>query len=238
MKKHGVGPGRGAGNSINALLDGYRVTLDRKYVAKAEALIQRCIHPHDCINDQQLHNVELRWSYTVFLQNLGKYLDFKVGLQEFDGIYAYARASLLHYATWMSDHEVPYTQVFDRVEFPTETWPAQDIRKSNVFKYAAKYADSSSRELFLGKAEMFFRSSVSDLLSFETSRLTRPIVLLLVNGYMQAYFQQHPEESVPPYSHGGGFGCPPTFTPQLHELYKAKEWIQSRLALLKSWNNG
>ena len=33
-------------------------------------------------------------------------------------MYAYARASLLHYARWMADHEVPYLSRPERLEYP------------------------------------------------------------------------------------------------------------------------
>ena len=46
------GPGRGAGNSIATLLNGFRLTGDRRLLAKAEALIRRCIHPADDIAAQ------------------------------------------------------------------------------------------------------------------------------------------------------------------------------------------
>ena len=69
------GPGRGAGNSINALLDAYQLCSDRRFVLKAEELIQRCIHPADDIQALQLDEPEYRWSYLVFLQVLGKYLE-------------------------------------------------------------------------------------------------------------------------------------------------------------------
>ena len=75
------GPGRGAGNSINALLDAYTLSNDRRYAAKAEELIQRCIHPSDDIGTLGLDDPEYRWSYLVFLQVLGKYLDLKLELQ-------------------------------------------------------------------------------------------------------------------------------------------------------------
>src|SRR5262249_24444970 len=39
------GPGRGCGNSVNALLDGWLATGQRRFLDKAEALIRRCVHP-------------------------------------------------------------------------------------------------------------------------------------------------------------------------------------------------
>ncbi|RMH08941.1 MAG: hypothetical protein D6704_02205, partial [Nitrospirae bacterium] len=226
------GPGRGAGNSINALLDAYHLTKQKRFLDKTEALIRRCIHPHERIRDRGLDDVEHRWSYTVFLHVLGKYLDLKVEMHALDRMYAYARASLLHYAEWMADHEVPYKHVLDRVEIPTETWPAQDIRKSNVFKFAAKYADKPAREKFWDKAEIFFRAAIEDVLAFPTCRLTRPIVILLVNGYMHAFFQNNPEESAPMPAGLHQFGPPQRFTPQFHELYKIKEGLGSLLRAL------
>jgi hypothetical protein len=221
------GPGRGAGNSINALLDAFVLTREAHYRTKAEELIRRCIHPKDAIAQHHLDDVEHRWSYTVFLQILGKYLDIKVEAGELDGMYGYARTSLLHYATWMLEHEVPYKCVLDRVEIPTETWPAQDIRKSNVFKFAAKYAPEGLRSAYLQKAEAFFRACVTDLLSFDTCTLTRPIVLLMANGYMQAYFDCYPDEMAPLPTAEYDFGVPQNFTPQFSKLYRARARLRA-----------
>jgi hypothetical protein len=199
------------------------LTEETRYLAKAEELIQRCVHPKDDIEKHDLRDVEHRWSYTVFLQALGKYLDFKVEKDQIDYMYSYARFSLIHYASWMLKYEVPYKQVLDKVELPTETWPAQDIRKSNVFNFAAKYAEEPLRSAFLEKADTFFQACISDLLSFETCRLTRPIVLLMSNAFIQTYFDVCPDESAPRSSRGYDFGKPRNFTPQFYELYKARE---------------
>jgi hypothetical protein len=178
--------------------------------------------------------VERRWSYTVFLQVLGKYLDLQVERGEIDYMYSYARASLQHYAAWMLENEVPYKLVLDRVEIPTETWPAQDIRKSNVFKFAAKYANEPLRSAFLKKSEDFFRACITDLFSFETCTLTRPLVLLMTNSFMQAYFEQYPEEAAPQPSEGFDFGEPQTFTPQFHGMYKAREKLHTLVCAMQA----
>jgi PcRGLX-like N-terminal RIFT barrel domain len=227
------GPGRGGGNSINALLDGYRLTQNPKYLFKAEELIRRCIHPHDRIEERNLTDIEYRWSYLVFLQVLGTYLDFKIECHDLDEMYGYAKASLLHYAEWMVKNEVPYKQVLDRVEIPTETWSAQDIRKSNVCKFAAKHADDTRRLAFLQKADFFFSASVSDLLSFKTCQLTRPLVLMVGNGFMHAYFQVNPGESAPVPLKKYTFGRPRAFVPQLHEIYKLRDLATSVLGIIK-----
>ena len=56
------GPGRGAGNSINALLDAHMLRHQQDYWAKAEQLIRRCIHPDDNIEERNLRDPEYRWS--------------------------------------------------------------------------------------------------------------------------------------------------------------------------------
>ena len=89
---------------------------------------------------RNLLDAENRWFYTMFLQSLGCYLDYKAERGEIDSMYAYSRANLLHYARWMADHEYPYLEKPEILEYPTETWAAQDMRKSEIFKYATKHA--------------------------------------------------------------------------------------------------
>jgi hypothetical protein len=221
------GPGRGAGNSINALLDAYVLTRDERYFVKAEQLIRRCVYPRDDIKSRNLDDPEHRWSYLVFLQVLGKYLECKIDKREIDYMYAYAQASLLHYADWMVEHEVPYTTVLHKVEIPTETWPAQDIRKSVVFHLAAKHATGPLREKCQERASFFFQTCIRDLRSFSTCTLTRPTVLLLTNAYVHPYFQQHPQEAAPQLKEQYDFGKRRRFSPQFVELYWAREKISA-----------
>jgi hypothetical protein len=218
------GPGRGAGNAVNALLDGFILTQESRFLAKAEQLIRRCIHPCDDLAVRNLLDVERRWSYTVFLQALGRYLNFKIERGQLDKTYAYAQASLLHYACWMADHEVPYLSRPDILEYPTETWSAQDMRKSDVFAFAATHARGGVRERFLERSASFFRSSIGELASAKTRTLTRPVVLLMSHGYMQAYFQLHPEEAAPQADSDQNFGRPERFLSQRARVEKTMKW--------------
>ena len=211
-------PGRGAGNSINALIDAYRLSNERRYFAKAETLIQRVIHPKDDIAELQLNEPEYRWSYLVFLQVIGKYLEIKIELGETDYLFYYARDSLLHYADWMLKNEVPFKEVLHKVEYPTETWPAQDIRKSHVFYLAAKFGDPEIRIGYREKARFFFDRCLTDVLDFDTAYLTRPMVLLTVYGYVQAYFEHMPPVRIDFHSHGYNFGIPLIFVPQKNRI--------------------
>jgi len=240
-------PGRGAGNSINTLIDAYRLTGQHNYLSKAEELVQRCIHPHDDIQALELDQPEYRWSYLVFLQALGKYLDLKLELGDQGYCFHYAMQSLLHYADWMADHEKPYLDVLDRVEIPTETWPAHDIRKCHVFHLAALYACPEHEQRFAEKADFFFQRCLDDVQSFATAHLTRPLVLLVVYGTIHAYFQKNGHQldcQVAPVRYN--FGEPEPFIPQRrrfpkvfkrHAVTTVKEGariIRERLARLKT----
>jgi hypothetical protein len=210
------GPGRGAGHAIGVLLAALRLTGDRKYAGKIEALIRRCIHPADDIGSLQLLDAESRWSYTVFLQVLGRYLDDKIVRNELDGAYAYGRASLLHYARWMAEHERPYLDHPDGLEFPTETWAAQDMRKSDVFKFASRHTESAAeRALFLEKSERFFRGCVRTLAAMPTRTYTRPLVILSTCGFMHAWFHAPVTPALAPAAgERCDYGRPAKFVPQ------------------------
>ncbi len=205
--------GRGPGNCINCLIDAYRLSRRRRYLAKAEELIQRCIHPADDIQSLNLDDPEYRWSYLVFLQILGKYLDYKMELAETDYAFFYARDSLLHYADWMVKNEVPYKEVLHKVLLPTETWPAHDIRKCHIIHLAAKYGPEKIQQTYIQKATFFYTRCLDDLLSFKTAFLTRPLVIICVYGYIHDYFST--QKDTRPYStHGYDFGSPEIFIPQ------------------------
>ena len=142
------GPGRGAAHSVHALLDGHRLAGDRAFLDKAEQIIRRTVHPDDSPADRNLLDREARWSYTAYLQELGRYLDYKAELGELDTMYTYAKASLLVYTRWMAANEYPYLDKPDELEYPNETWAAQDVRKSEVFDFAALHASIDGRACF------------------------------------------------------------------------------------------
>jgi hypothetical protein len=192
------GPGRGSGNSLNALVDGHRLTGERVFLEKAEQLIRRCTHPRQDIDRLTLLDPENRWFYTMYMQSLGKYLHWKVERDELDAMYAYGRDVLLHFARWMADHERPYLDRPELLEFPTETWGAQDIRKSEIFDLAARHASGGDVARFTERAEFFFRYSVDTLTSQPTRALARPVVLMLVHGTLRAHARKNGVVAAPP----------------------------------------
>src|SRR5262249_15166576 len=208
------GPGRGAGNSVNALLDAWLLSGQRHYLDTAETLIRRCIHPHDDIAARDLLNVEGRWSYTVFLVVLARYLDVKAEAGEVDFLYAYARASLLACAAWMAEHETPYFDHPERLEYPTETWAAQELRKANVFRLAARHADEPLRSRLLPRGDEFARRAWGDLLACPSRTVVRSLALVMIEGTRERCLQAGPLPPAPRPPSVESFGTPERFTPQ------------------------
>lgn len=176
------GPGRGAGNSINALLDGWWLSRSDHYLCFAEQLVRRCIHPDDDIEKLDLLNIELRWSYTVFLTSLSKYLATKLLCNALDENFEYARRSLVHYARWMAEFEIPYFDQQEQMQYPTETWAAQDLRKANVLRSAAQYVEDPMKSTLFEKGELIAERAWSDLERFNTKAFARPLAIMMVEG--------------------------------------------------------
>jgi hypothetical protein len=116
----------------------------------------------------------------------------------------------------MAEHEYPYLDKPEILQYPTETWAAQDMRKSEVFEAAARVANSvEERERFLERSRFFFESSTTTLAKMPTRTLARPVVLLLSNGLSCAYSQLNPNfPSLPAPEVRYDFGSPESFTPQ------------------------
>ena len=113
----------------------------------------------------------------------------------------------------MAEHEYPYLDKPEMLEYPTETWAAQDMRKSEVFSFAAQHADRPERERFLERARFFFDYSVTTLLGEPTRTFARPVVLLLSNGFMQLGGRAMLDRPTPS-DHLAPFGSPERFVPQ------------------------
>jgi hypothetical protein len=220
------GPGRGSANSILACLVAHRLTGEEVYMAKADELVRRCIHPKDDLPALNLLDVERRWFYTVFLQTIGVYLDGKRERGEFDETFSYARASLLHYARWMATNERPYLHHPEILEYPTETWAAQDVRKADVFFWAAIHAEGIERDVFTERADFFFQYSVETLGLMPGRRFTRPIVLMLLNGVRYAWLASRGRGlAAPVLLPRPSFQAPVAFEPQRTRALRRAKWL-------------
>jgi hypothetical protein len=208
------GPGRASANSTLALLTGYELTADRKYLDMAIALMRRTVHPEQNLERLDLLNAELRWFYTMYLQALCRLIDVLAPQRNQRDDLLYAVGSLMHYARWMLNHERPILDTPEKLQYPTETWAAQDIRKWHVLAYAAKWAASDEeRNALMDRAEFFFLYCMNTLESFSTKSLCRPVVLLLNYGWQRTGLQNTSRIGypVPP---GHRFGEFKAFVPQ------------------------
>jgi hypothetical protein len=234
------GPGRGSGNSINALLDGWLLTGTRHYLAQAESLIRRCIHPADEVAARDLLNVELRWSYPVFLSALARYLRLKAEHGELDYTYAYARASLLHYAAWMVENEVPYFDQREKLEFPTEVWAAQELRKANVMRLAAAHADEPLRSRLMRRGEELADRGWSDLMRFESRTVARALAIVMIEGLQDLAFRVQATPTAPRPAEEHDFGAPEEFVPQklrvIRQIKSLRGWCRMLLHLANPVN--
>ncbi|MHA1816743.1 MAG: hypothetical protein ACTSX1_12100, partial [Candidatus Heimdallarchaeaceae archaeon] len=107
-------------------------------------------------------------------------------------MWQYARQSLIHYAKWMVENENLYLEKPEKLEYPNETWAAQDFRKTNVLNCASKYVQDPLQKLSRERAIYFFRESLKYLHSFDNrNTLTRPLALLMLNCTALAYSEQN-----------------------------------------------
>jgi hypothetical protein len=232
------GPGRGAANSIVACRTAHRLTGDPTFAAKADELIRRCIHPLDDLEALNLRDTERRWYYTVFLQALGTYLAEKKERGERDQMFEYAQASLLHYARWMSAHERPYLDRPEVLEYPTETWAAQDLRKADVFWWAALHAPPEERDRFLERARFFFDYAVTTLTSMPTRHFTRPLVLVLTSGLRAGRPSGEPDRAAAEPALPSLFPKRQPFVPQRAIALERAKWLlvaAAAMAALATW---
>ncbi len=209
------GPGRAPGNALSTLLVGAALGAGPATWNLAEELVERCIHPADDLAARKLDNPEVRWSYTVFLVALGEYLEAKLERGELDHRYGYARAALLHYANWMVENEYYYLDRPELLEFPNETWTAQELRKSDVLALAALYSrDEGERSQFVQRAREIRDRSLRELHFTPKRSLTRVLILTLRHGSLLSYIDLNPDERRPEGPVGLDFGAPREFFPQ------------------------
>ncbi|MDP5031418.1 hypothetical protein [Paraglaciecola sp.] len=178
---------RGTANLLVALLDSYELTQEITYLTRAEHVIKNTIHPNDVIENRDLKNVEFSWFYTVFLQAVTRYLDVKRKSNQLDSQFYYARDALLHYAQWIVAYESPYLENPEILEFPNDTWTAQDLRKAAVLA-AAWYYGGKKNDVMLQKASFFQDYVVAKLSDSSEKTYTRVLALLMQNSGTLDYY--------------------------------------------------
>jgi len=171
---------RGTGNYLNALMDAWQLQPDQDWLSLAEKVIRQTIHPADNIEKRRLLNVETGWSYLVLLTSISRYLWLKVRIQQIDENYRYAREAFVHYTRWMVEHERPFLKDMEQLEFPNDTWTAQDIRKVMLLRQAANI-DPSAATHYHNRAETWLHEICGRLAASEERHYTRILTILLQN---------------------------------------------------------
>ncbi|NTS78271.1 hypothetical protein HR060_15575 [Catenovulum sp. SM1970] len=188
---------RGTGNYIQAQLDAFSVTNDRRYLDKAFHIIEHTIHPLDDIEQRNLTDVEGTWFYTVLLQAAARYLFTKLELEELDDAFYYVRDALLGYVDWMVEHEYPYLDKPDILEYPNHTWAAQDIRKANLFYLAYFFSpeqESNIAQRYKAKADSFYSYVEQTLAAEPTRQYSRILAILMQNFGVQSFAVENKKE--------------------------------------------
>jgi hypothetical protein len=182
---------RGTANYVVALLDSFELSQDRNFLHQAQHVIENTVHPYENVILRNLTDVETTWFYTVFLQALSRYLSVKEACGEIDDHFYYARDCLINFANWMVDNEYMYLDKPEILEYPNDTWTAQDLRKAHVLAAAYHYAcDNNSK--YLAKAEYFENEVAARLNSCATKTYTRIMVLVLQNSGAVNFYKNRP----------------------------------------------
>ncbi len=171
---------RGTGNYLNALLDAWLLQPEGHWLQQAEAVIHDTIHPADNIDQRDLLNVETGWSYLILLASVVRYLAVKEEAGQRDACYQYALESFLNYAEWMKDNERPFLADPEQLEFPNDTWVAQDVRKAMLMFQAASYGTESAAE-YHAKGREWLEYVCNRLTVSDEAKYSRILIILLQN---------------------------------------------------------
>ncbi|MDP5134290.1 MAG: hypothetical protein NWQ54_25690 [Paraglaciecola sp.] len=180
---------RGTGNYITALLDAYDLTLKEHYLKRIAKVIKQTISAHDDIAARNLLDAEVAWSYVIMLSAVARFLQQKNLLGEFDDDFIYAKASFLAYCRWMQQHEQLYLTAAAELEFPNDTWLAQDIRKAMLMFQAAELSPTEA-ELFISKATSWL-SVICQVLAKSPERHFARVQIILLQNFGPHYANEH-----------------------------------------------
>jgi len=186
---------RGTGNFLIALIDHYDLCEAPKLLKEMGQVIKQTIHPLEDINLRRLDDHENTWFYTVFLQAIVRYLLLKESRHNIDDDYWFARHAFMHYCHWMVDNECFYLDHPEQLEFPNDTWCAQELRKANLFYYAYYFSKDNDSH-YIEQAEKFYKYVTNHLNKSTEANNTRILSILMQNNGVQQKFKTKPTSPI------------------------------------------
>ena len=95
----------------------------------------------------------------------------------------------------MLHNERPYFDHPEQLEFPTETWAAQELRKANVLRLAAKFCHAEERTAMLKRGEEIADRAWDDLERFESRHVSRALAIAMSEGARDCWLRQQTFEN-------------------------------------------
>ncbi len=186
---------RGTGNYLNALLDASLLEPDKDWLKQAEVAISKTIHSADTIEDRNLLEVETGWSYLILMTSIARYLHIKREFGDTGTHFTYAHDAFMHYAHWMLENERPFLSDPEQLEFPNDTWVAQDIRKA-MLMFQAAVLDPANAKSFRNRGNQWLTEICETLAKGEQKHYSRILIILMQNygPHQTSYREGVPEE--------------------------------------------
>jgi hypothetical protein len=94
----------------------------------------------------------------------------------------------VQYADWMVSYELFSLGYPEQLEYPTETWAAQELRKGNVLFAASQYVDAQQSQILKARGNAIVDRAWRTLMAFDSRCCTRPLAIVLQQGYAETYF--------------------------------------------------
>jgi hypothetical protein len=202
---------RGTGNYLNALLDASLLAPDKDWLEHAEGVIRRTIHPADNIEKRNLLEVETGWSYLILMTSIARYLYLKSDAGNTDANYSYAKAAFMHYANWMLKNERPFLSDPGQLEFPNDTWVAQDVRKA-MLMFQASELDPAQTKDFQEKGNHWLAELCGNLAQSKQKHYARILIILMQNYGPQQVSSHQGLAQLTDTPAAADYGTPPRLT--------------------------
>jgi hypothetical protein len=118
----------------------------------------------------------------------------------------------------MIEHERLTLDRPEQLQYVTETWAAQDLRKANVLRLAAAMAPADLADACRAKGNELSDSAWQALLSFPSVHVTRAIAITAIEGTRDYYLRRQQSTASWPEPKPAVFAPPAPFIPARQRL--------------------